>query len=91
MTQSFNTPKLPEVTFNKTGYEIRSDILGMAKDMMQNDYTAKMHGWEVTATKDSAGNIVSNVTMPEFPGVAQVLAAAEQMYKFVSSGVPKNK
>jgi hypothetical protein len=28
---SFETPKLPEVKFNKNGYEIRTDILGMAK------------------------------------------------------------
>jgi hypothetical protein len=28
------TPKLPEVKFNKNGYEIRTDILSMAKDLV---------------------------------------------------------
>ena len=33
-----DTPKLPEVKFNKNGYEIRTDILAMAKDLtMQED------------------------------------------------------
>jgi hypothetical protein len=31
---SFETPKLPEVKFNKNGYEIRTDILGMAKGLV---------------------------------------------------------
>ena len=30
------TPKLPEVKFNKNGYEIRTDILDMAKDAVQH-------------------------------------------------------
>ena len=30
---SFETPKLPDVKFNKNGYEIRADILAMAKDV----------------------------------------------------------
>ena len=29
---TFETPKLPEVKFNKNGYEIRTDVLSMAKD-----------------------------------------------------------
>ena len=32
------TTKLPEVKFNKNGYEIRTDILAMAKDMIQSEY-----------------------------------------------------
>jgi hypothetical protein len=28
---SFETPKLPEVKFNKNGYEIRTDILAWLK------------------------------------------------------------
>ena len=31
---NFETPKLPEVKFNKNGYEIRTDILAMAKDLV---------------------------------------------------------
>ena len=37
-------PGLPEVKFNKNGYEIRSDVLAMAKDLVQNEYSMKFAG-----------------------------------------------
>jgi hypothetical protein len=86
----FNTPKLPEVKFNKNGYEIRTDILAMAKDMVQSEYSMKFHGWEMSAERDEkTGQIVSKVNMPEFPGLDKVLETAEKMYSFVNSGVKK--
>ena len=82
---SDNTPKLPEVKFNKNGYELRTDILGMAKDIVMQDYQVKFHGWEMTATRDEKTNqIVSTVAMPEFPGMDKILEAAEKMYGFVN-------
>ena len=87
---SFETPKLPEVKFNKNGYEIRTDILGMAKSLVQDDFQAKFQGWEMTATRDEkTGQIVSKVDMPEYPGLDKVLETAEKMYSFVNSGVKK--
>lgn len=87
---SFETPKLPEVKFNKNGYEIRSDILAMAKDLVQQDFQVKFAGWEMTATRDEkTGQIVSKVDMPEFPGMDKVLEAAEKMYSFVNAGAKK--
>jgi len=41
------TPKLPEVKFSKNGYEIRTDILAMAKDLALQDFHMKYSGWEV--------------------------------------------
>jgi hypothetical protein len=82
------TPKLPEVKFNKNGYEIRTDILAMAKDMIQSEHSTKFHGWEMSATRDEkTGQIVTTVGMPEFPGLDKVLETAEKMYAFVNSGV----
>ena len=81
---SDNTPKLPEVKFNKNGYEIRADILGMAKDIVMQDYQVKMHGWEITASKNSQGQVITEVAMPEFPGMDKILEAAEKMYGFVN-------
>ena len=79
------TPKLPEVKFNKNGYEIRADVLAMAKDIVMQDYQVKFHGWEMTATRDEKTNqIVSTVAMPEFPGMDKILEAAEKMYGFVN-------
>lgn len=81
----FNTPKMPEVKFNKNGYEIRTDILAMAKDMVQQDFQVKFAGWEMTAERDEkTGQIVSKVNMPEFPGLDKVLETAEKMYNFVN-------
>lgn len=84
------TPKLPEVKFNKNGYEIRTDILAMAKDMVTHDFQIKFQGWEMTAKRDEkTGQIVTTVGMPEFPGLDKVLETAEKMYAFVNAGVKK--
>jgi N-acetyl-anhydromuramyl-L-alanine amidase AmpD len=82
----FETPKLPEVKFNKNGYEIRTDILDMAKSLVTEDFHVKFSGWQMTATKDAkTGQIVSTVAMPEFPGLEKVLETAEKMYAFVNA------
>jgi hypothetical protein len=78
-------PKLPEVKFNKNGYEIRSDILAMAKDLAMQDFHIKFQGWEMTSERDEkTGQIVSSVAMPTFPGLEQILESAEKMYSFVN-------
>jgi hypothetical protein len=84
------TPKIPEVKFNKNGYEIRTDILAMAKEHVEQEYHAKFAGWEVSAKRDEkTGQLVSSVAMPEFPGLEKVLEAAEKMYSFVNAGTKK--
>lgn len=88
----FQSPemKVPEVKFNKNGYEIRTEILEMAKDIVAQEYTYKWQGWEMTAKRDDKnGQIVTTVGMPEFPGLDKVLETAEKMYSFVNSGVKK--
>ena len=87
---STTTPKLPEVKFNKNGYELRTDILGMAKDLTMQDFHVKFQGWEMTATRDEkTGQIINKVEMPEFPGLDKVLETAEKMYAFVNAGATK--
>lgn len=86
----FETPKLPEVKFNKNGYEIRTDILHMAKDLVAEEFHSKMHGWEVSVARDEkTGQVVTSVGMPEFPGLDKVLETAEKMYAFVNAGAKK--
>jgi hypothetical protein len=78
--------KAPEVKFNKTGFEIRTDILEMAKDLVAQEYTYKWQGWEMSAKRDEkTGQIVTAVGMPEFPGLEKVLETAEKMYSFVNN------
>jgi hypothetical protein len=78
--------KLPEVKFNKNGYEIRTDILAMAKDLVQAEYTYKWQGWESSVKRDEkTGQIVTTIGMPEFPGLDKVLETAQKMYDFVNA------
>lgn len=87
-----NFPKMPEfkVNQNKNGYEIRTDILGMAKDLVEKEYSMKFAGWELSAKKDPVtGELVNTVSAPEFPGLEQILATAEKMYGFVNQGATK--
>lgn len=89
---SSELPKLPEVKFNKNGYELRTDILSMAKDIAMQDFTMKFQGWELTATRDEkTGQIVTQVGMPEFPGLDKILENAEKMYGFVNQSNNKDK
>ena len=82
--------QLPEVKFNKNGYEIRTDILGRAKSLVQDDFYAKFNGWEMTAARDEkTGRLVTSVSMPQFPGLDKVLETAEKMYAFVNASVSK--
>ena len=86
------TPKLPEVKFNKNGYELRTDILAMAKDIVQQEYQMKFQGWELSAKRDEkTGQLVTTVGMPEFPGMDKILETAEKMYGFVNQGQTQSK
>ena len=81
---SFETP---EVKFNKNGYEIRTNILDMAKGLVSEEFHAKFAGWEMSAERDEkTGQVVTKVAMPEFPGLDKVLETAEKMYAFVNQG-----
>ena len=86
----FETPKLPEVKFNKNGYEIRTEILKQAQDLIGQEFSYKWNGWEMsTARDDKTGKLVTTVGMPEFPGIDKVLETAERMYAFVNQNTPK--
>ena len=81
---------VPEVKFNKNGYEIRTQMLEMAQNQAWQDYHAKFAGWEQSVERDAkTGQVVSKVTMPQVPGVEQVLEAAEKFYSFVNQNTSK--
>jgi hypothetical protein len=94
MSTPFTTPKLPEFKVNQSrnGYEIRTDILGMAKSLLTEEYHSKFQGWEMSVAKDDkTGQLVTTVGMPAFPGLDKVLETAEKMYGFVNAGAVKSK
>ena len=80
-----------KVNKSKNGYEIRSDILGLAGQLALEEYKAKMAGWELDFKKSETGEVVTNVTMPEFPGLEQILDTAQKLYDFVNNPCNKNK
>jgi hypothetical protein len=87
---TFDTPKLPEVKFNKNGYEIRTEILDMAKGLVSEEYHSKFRGWEMSVAKDEkTGQVVTTVAMPTFPGLDKILETAEKMYGFVNQNTTK--
>ena len=87
-----NTPKLPEVKFNKNGYEIRTEILDMAKNLVTEDFHSKFQGWEISAERDKkTGQVLTTVSMPQFPGLDKILETAEKMYAFVNQSTTSKK
>ena len=79
------TPKVPEVKFNKNGYEIRTSVLDMAKQFTEFEYSMKFTGWEQTVTRDpETGEVVTTVEVPAVPGVDKVLENAEKFYEFIN-------
>ena len=71
--------------FNKNGYEIRTDVLGMAKAFTGFEFSNKWMGWEQTAKRDKeTGQVVVDVKMPDVPGIDEVLKNAERFYDFVN-------
>lgn len=81
---------MPKVTFNKNGYEIRTQVLDMAKQLAEFEYSAKFQQVEMTAKRDpKSGEIIQAVQFPEIPGADKVLEAAEKFYNFVNQASHK--
>ena len=69
---------------NKNGYEIRLEILKMAHDDATGRYYQKIDQHRVNADKT---NTTFDTTLVEslFPTSAEIIARAEELYKFVES------
>jgi hypothetical protein len=77
---------IPTINVNKNGYEIRTQVLGMAKDHMDFQFGAKFQEWENTIKRDpESGHIINKVKMPVIPGVDEILKTAEKFYDFVNN------
>ena len=75
---------LPQVKFNKNGYEIRAQMLEMAQSQVWQDFHARWGQYETTVSKDGK-EVVTKVEMPSVPGADKVLEAAEKFYNFVNN------
>lgn len=81
---------MPVVKPSKNGYEIRTKVLEIAKDMEQFEFNAKFAGWEQTVKRDPATNeIVTSIELPKIPSADEVLASAQKFYNFVNGKTDK--
>ena len=69
---------------SKSGYEIRAEILRMAKETVWDNYHQKFSVWENSVKRDSAGVIERPETSPELPRTSEVISEAEKFYTFVN-------
>jgi hypothetical protein len=75
---------IPKMSFNKNGYEIRTQVLEMANAHEWNDFHAKFGAWEQTTVRAENGEVISTTVLPEVPGVSAILDTAEQFYNFIN-------
>lgn len=74
-------PQAPEFKVKKSGFEIRAEVLDMAKQFTQFEYNAKLGNVD---TKYKNGEFTATVDYPEVPGVDEVLNTAEKFYSFIT-------
>ena len=75
------------MSVNKSGYEIRAQVLEMAKDFVENQFQSYWMNWSHKAPRDTNGNISASATgMPEPSELNEVLEIARRMYDFVETG-----
>lgn len=74
---------IPEVKFNKNGYEIRTQLLEMAQTQHWNDYQAKWGQFEMTVKKEG-NEVVTDIKVPQIPGAEEIVKTAQMFYDFVN-------
>ena len=77
-------PAMPKVKFNKTGFEIRAEMLELASSQLWQDYHAKLGAYETSVSQED-GEVVTKVEFPEAPTTEAILEAAEKFYNFVNT------
>jgi len=79
---------MPKVSVNRNGYEIRTKVLELAKDVAFLEYTTKFAGVSQTVEKDEdTGEYVTKVEMEtaKVPGADEILNIAEKFYGFINN------
>ena len=76
---------------NMTPYEIRLELLKMAKDMLTDDYYGKReiisNTWhaKLEIAKINGGELPEHPGFPSFPSEAEIIAKAQSLNGFVSN------
>ena len=75
-------PGTPEVKFNKSGFEIRSEVLGLAKEFTEFEFNSRLMGYHAKLEK---GQLSATAQTPEVPSADVVLETAKKFYDFVNN------
>ena len=82
---------------NMTPFEIRLELLKLAKDMLEQDYFAKRevshNNWQVSSenARLAGTSIPDQPQLPPYPSEQDVIAKATSLNAFVSSISPEVK
>ena len=68
-------------------YEVRTKILKMAKEQVNEEYYQRKDKWENSVKKDLYGKPVSMLEYPEPPTIQDIMTVADAMNKFVKTQV----
>ncbi len=72
---------------NKNAYEIRTEVLAMAKDLITDRFHSVRNNWEQSQDRHpETGQILSIEDAPLYPTSAEILAEAKALYAFVDAG-----
>lgn len=69
---------------SRNGYEIRADLLGLAKDIAQFNYSVKLNEFEMSSKKDG-DQVVSEFKFPTITA-EDVIENAKKFNEFVTNG-----
>lgn len=76
------TTKTQDDSMKKTPFEIRLEVLKMAKELATEEmYTKRDQIMEVWQANDRKGTL----TFPEFPSNARILEKAQELYGFITT------
>ena len=71
---------------NKNAYEIRAEVLEMAKTFVMDKFQNERANWENSVDRHpESGVILSLKDAPVYPSSKDVLLEAEKLYSFVDS------
>jgi len=70
-------------TSGKTGYDIRTDILAMSKDLAISDFNARFREYELYLMLEQLDRFTIPPDRPDFPTIEKVLDIANSMNEFV--------
>ena len=69
---------------NKSGYEIRADILKMAKETVWDRYHMTYQRWIESKDKKEDGTVIDSTDSPSIPTSMNIIEEAIGFYAFVN-------